>query len=174
MYYLAPTLVSTHQVSNDLREVGIDYWHVHVVSKDEAGLKSEALHSSNWLETTDLVRDGFIGAIYGLIAGVVAAGIMMMFKPFGPDTPVIAYVFLVVVITLIGAWVGGLTGMDSENKKLKRFHKDIEAGRYLVLIYARKGMMEKIGAMMRERHPEARHVATDRHVINPFGSVEQG
>ena len=74
---------------------------------------------------------------------------------------------------MFGAWVGGLTGMDSENQKLKRFHDDIEAGQYLILIYARKGEGEKIKEMMRGRHPESRHVATDRHFINPFAQVER-
>jgi len=78
-----------------------------------------------------------------------------------------------VVATLFGAWVGGLTGMDSENQKLKNFHDDIEAGGNLILIYARKGQGEKIKDMMRERHPESRHIATDRHFINPFSSVER-
>lgn len=172
MYYLAPSLVSTHQISNDLRDVGIDEWHVHVISKDEAGLKKEKLHSSNWLETRDLLRYGFIGANFGLIAGVIAAGAMMLFEPFGPNVPAIAYFFLVLVATLFGAWVGGLIGIDSENQKLKRFHDDIEAGKYLVLIYARKGSGERVKEMMRERHPESRHVATDRHLFNPFAGVE--
>ena len=66
-----------------------------------------------------------------------------------------------------------LTGIDSENQKLKRFHDDIEAGKYLILIYARKGEGEKIKEMMRGRHPESRHVATDRHFINPFAQVER-
>ena len=87
MYYLAPTLVSTNQISNDLHDVGVDDWRLHVVSKDEAGLKNERIHSSNWLETTDLLRVGFIGANFGFIFGVLAAGILMLFKPFGPDTP---------------------------------------------------------------------------------------
>lgn len=173
MYYLTPSLVSTHQVSDDLHDVGIDDWHVHVISKDEAGLKNEKLHSSNWLETKDLLRDGFIGANIGFIIGVLAAGGMMLFKPFGPNVPGIAYFFLVVVATLFGAWVGGLTGMDSENHKLKRFHDEIEAGKYLILIYARKGMGDKVKQMMRARHPESRHVATDRHFINPFAGVER-
>ena len=73
MYYLAPNLVSTRRVSDDLHDVGIGDWHVHVISKDEAGLKNEKLHSSNWLETTDLLRDGFIGANFGFIVGVLAA-----------------------------------------------------------------------------------------------------
>ncbi len=173
MYYLAPSLVSTHQISDDIHSVGIDDWLVHVVSKDEAGLKKEKLHSSNWLETTDLLRDGFIGANFGFIAGVLAAGALMYFQPFGEGVPGIVYFFMVVVATLFGAWVGGLTGMDSENRKLRRFHDDIEAGKYLILIYAPKGHGEQIKAMMRERHPEARHVATDRHFINPFGRVER-
>ena len=173
MYYLAPSLISTQKISEDLRDVGIDDWLLHVVSKDEAGLNKEKIHSSNWLETTDLLRDGFIGANFGFIAGAIAAGSLILIEPFGPNVPKIAFIFLVVVATLFGAWVGGLTGMDSENRKLRRFHDDIEAGKYLILIYARKGLGERIKAMMRERHPEARHVATDRHFINPFSRVER-
>jgi hypothetical protein len=173
MYYLAPSLVSTREVSDDLHDVGIEDWHIHVISKDESGLKNDKLHSSNWLETTDLLRDGFIGANIGFVVGVLGAGILMLFKPFGPNFPVIANFFLVAVATLFGAWVGGLTGMDSENQKLKRFKVDIEAGKYLLLIYARKGMGEQIKAMMIDRHPEARHIATDRHFINPFSQVER-
>ena len=173
MYYLTPSLVSTHQVSEDLRDVGIEDWNVHVVSKDAAGIKRDKLHSSNWFETKDLLRDGFIGANIGLIVGVLAAAAMAIFEPFGPNLPSVVLIFPVAVAALFGAWVGGLIGLDTENQKLKRFHDDIEAGKYLILIYARKGMGEKVQEMMGERHPEARHVATDRHFINPFARVER-
>ena len=74
MYYLAPSLVSTRQISDDLQRSGIDDWHVHVISKDETGLKKDKIHSSNWLETKDLLRNGFIGANIGFIVGVLGAG----------------------------------------------------------------------------------------------------
>ncbi len=57
MYYLAPSLLSTHKISDDLIDLGIADWFVHVISKDAAGLKKEHLHSANWLETHDLLRD---------------------------------------------------------------------------------------------------------------------
>lgn len=171
MYYLAPSLVSTHQISDDLKGVGISDWNVHVISKDPAGLKKERLHSANWLETHDLLRDGFIGANFGFIFGVLAAGALMLFKPFGPNVPGIAYAFLIGVLTLFGAWVGGLTGMDSENQKIRRFHDDIEAGKYVILIYAPKGQGEVVKEMMGRKHPESRHIATDRQFINPFSRV---
>lgn len=173
MYYLAPNLVSTHEISDDLHDVGINDWLLHVISRDEEGLKKEKLHSSNWLETTDLLRDGFIGANLGFIGGVLLAGALMFFEPFGPNIPGVALFFLVAVATLFGAWAGGLVGFDSENRKIRRFHDDIEEGEFLILIYAPKGKGEAIKAMMAERHPEARHVGTDRHFINPFSRVER-
>jgi hypothetical protein len=66
-----------------------------------------------------------------------------------------------------------LTGIDSENQKLRSFHSAIEEGNYLILIYARKGQGEVIKKMMRERHSESRHVATDRHFINPFAHISR-
>lgn len=173
MYYIAPSLPSSHQISDDLQGIGIADWLIHVISKDEAGLRKERLHSSNWFETHDLIRDGFIGANLGFIAGVILAGAVMFLQPFGENTPNVVYFFVVIVATLFGAWVGGLIGMQSENRKIRRFHGDIETGKYLFLIYAPKGYGERIKEMMLERHPEAKHVATDRHFINPFSRVRR-
>ena len=172
-YYLAPTLESTHQISDDLHEVGVMDWFLHVISKDEAGLKREHIHSSNYLETTDIVRDGLIGANLGFIAAVIAAGLVMLLEPFGPETPKVIYFFVIVVFTLFGAWVGGLTGIDKRNKKLKRFQGDIDAGKYLILIYAFKEQEDVIREMMREKHGEARLVAIDRRFLNPFSGLRR-
>ena len=58
-------------------------------------------------------------------------------------------------------------------KKLAKFHHDIDAGRYLILIYARRGKGAAIRAMMRARHPEADLVAMDRNYFNPFSAVRK-
>ena len=83
------------------------------------------------------------------------------------------YFAVVVVFTMFGAWVGGLTGIDKENKKLSRFHDDIEEGKYLILIYAGKEKEDVIRDMMREQHTEARLVAIDRHILNPFRGLRR-
>jgi len=172
-YYLAPSLESAHKISDDLHEEGVNDWFLHIISKDEAGLQKEKLHSSNWFETTDLIRLGFMGANIGFISGVILTALMVFFKPFGPEVSGFAMLGTVVVPTLFGAWVGGLTGMDSENRKLRRFHDDIEGGKYLILIYVHKGQGETVKAMMRQKHPESTHRATDRHFINPFSRLRR-
>ena len=97
----------------------------------------------------------------------------MFFEPFGPDVPRFVYLLIVAVATMFGAWEGGLTGIATENSKLKKFHHDIEAGKYLILIYARKEQGAAVRALMRAKHPEAELVAVNTHFINPFKPVRR-
>ena len=173
LYYLAPTLDSTHRVTDDLHAAGVKDFFLHVISKNESGLKTQHIHSSNYLETLDIVRGGFIGAAIGLLVGLIGAVLLMYFEPFGAEVPNFVYVIVVAVATLFGAWEGGLAGIATENRKLAKFHHDIEAGRYLILIYARKKQGAAVRAMMRARHPEAELVAIDRHFINPFSTLRK-
>lgn len=175
MYYLAPTLKTTAEVSDDLHQVGVKDYYLHVVSKDESGLQQHHLRSSNWLETRDIVRDGFIGAAWGFIAGLIGVGLLGYFDPFGPaiEVPNYVYIVLVCVATLFGAWEGGLTGIDSENKKIRRFHSELETGKYLILVYVRKHQEDTVRQMMRQRHPDARLAAIDTHFINPFSRITE-
>ena len=173
LYYLAPTLDSTHHISNDVHAVGVKDFFLHVISRDEAGLTKQHIHSSNYLETLDLIRDGFIGGAIGFIPGLIGVGLLKLFEPFGPNVPGIVYFATVAVAILFGAWEGGLTGIATENKKLAKFHNDVEAGRYLILIYAPKEQEATVTEMMRARHPEAELAAIDRHFVNPFSAVRR-
>ncbi|HKE97146.1 MAG TPA: hypothetical protein VKB34_22745 [Povalibacter sp.] len=170
LYFLAPSLSCTQDVSDDLHAAGVSDFYLHVISRDESGLKKQHIHSSNYLETLDVIRDGFIGAALGFAVGLVGIALLMYFRPFGPDVqvPTFVYVILVGAATLFGAWEGGLTGIATENKKLRRFHEAIESGKYLILVYVRRQQEDVVRRMMKERHPDAELAAVDTHFINPF------
>jgi hypothetical protein len=171
LYYLAPGLESAHRVSDDLHGVGISDFFLHVIAKDESGLIKRQVHSGNYLETLDVIREGTLGAMIGFAAGLIGAALLTYFGPF-EDIPGVVYIALVAVATLFGAWAGGLLGIENENKKLAKFHGDLEAGKYLILIYARKEQETAVVEMMHTRHPEAELTGVDRHFINPFSAVQ--
>jgi hypothetical protein len=174
LYYLAPTLDSTHEIFDDLHAVGVRDFFVHVIGRDEAGLKKQHIHSSNYLETLDVVRDGVIGGAVGFVVGLIGVALLRYFDPFGVEVPNFVYYLIVGVATLFGTWEGGLIGIGQENRKLAKFHGDIQDGKFLILIYALKEQEEKVRQMMRERHPESVFAAVDRHFINPFSSLRRG
>jgi hypothetical protein len=173
LYYLAPSLPVTHDISDHLHGVGVRDFYLHVVAKDEHGLRQQHIHSANYLETLDVLRDGFIGAAIGLACGLAGIGLLIYFQPFGPIVPTFVYVILVAAATLFGSWVGGLTGIDSEHKKLRKFHDAIEAGKFLILVYVRRQQEVAVQTMMQEKHPESELVGVDRYFINPFHSVKR-
>ncbi len=170
LYYLSSTLACTQDVSDDLHRAGVSDFYLHVISRDESGLKKQQIHSSNYLETLDVVRDGLIGAGLGLIVGMIGIGLLMYFRPFGPDVeiPTFVYALLAGAATLFGAWEGGLMGIASENRKLARFRDAIASGKYLILVYVRRHQEASVRKMMAERHPDAELVACDTHFANPF------
>lgn len=172
LYYLSPTLDSTRAISDDLHAIGVDDWYIHVISKDEAGLNKRRIHSSNYVETMDFMRAGFFGAYVGFAFGVLGALLLIAVKPFG-DVPSFPYIVFVIFATLFGAWEGGLYGVATENKKLENFHDDIESGKHLVLIYARRNKIAAVQSMMSDKHPESRHVATDAHFVSAFSGVQR-
>ncbi|MDT8397994.1 MAG: hypothetical protein RQ899_05200 [Pseudomonadales bacterium] len=169
-YYLSPTLASAEHISDDLHQSGVSDWFIHIISRNEAGLNRKHLHSSNYLETLDIIRDGLIGAVCGFFAGLIFAGGIATFEPFGPEIPMLVYVGVVFLLTCFGAWQGGLVGISSENKKLERFHDEIATGKYLILVYAHKNEEENIRNMMSRLHPEARLVGFDARFYNPFST----
>lgn len=173
MYYLAPSLVSAHKISDDLHEAGVIDWFLHVISNNESGLSKEHVHSSNYLETLDLVRDGAIGALIGFFVGVVIAGTLMYLKPFGPQMPEVIYLFVILLLTFFGSWEGGLMGIASKNKKHAKFEDELKAGKYLILIYAKKNQETAIRETMSNKHSEAELVAMDTHFLNPFSSLDR-
>jgi hypothetical protein len=173
IYYLTSTLDSTSHITDNLHEAGISDWFIHVLSKDEAGLRKMKIHSSNYLEKLDILRFGILGAITGFIVGLFAANWMDSAKPFGPDVPLIVYFAIVGVFTAFGSWEGGLIGIASENKKIALFHDDIAAGKYLILIYARKDMESTVKTVMDSKHPEAELVAEDGYFYNPLTGLKR-
>src|ERR1700704_1919608 len=83
IYFLTPTIATTDQVSADLHAVGVNDFYLHVICRDHAGLKRHQIHSSNYFETLDVVRDGFIGAALGCLIGLAGGGLLLYTKPLG-------------------------------------------------------------------------------------------
>jgi len=168
MYYLTDTIDSAEQISTDLHSVGITHWNFHVLSKDEAGLYKRHIHSANYLQKLDVVRDAERGALLGLLGGIYTAIYISTSDPFGPNPGGLAYLTAIGFITLFGAWVGGLAGLAKENQKIARYHDAIEAGQYLIMIDVKAAEESRVRHLMSEKHPEAAFKRVGSTFINPF------
>lgn len=74
---------------------------------------------------------------------------------------------------MFGAWEGGLAGVALENRKIRPFHDDLEAGAYLLLIYAKNQFENPVIKTMDLKHPEAEWVAVDSGFYNPLSKLKR-
>ena len=66
---------------------------------------------------------------------------------------------VILAMSLIGAivsiWASGMIAADVPNTRLKKFSKDIEQGRILLMVDVPKLQIGEITAMIREQYPDA-------------------
>lgn len=168
LYYLTDSLDSAEGISKDLHQAGVTDWNFHVLSKDEAGLYKRHIHSANYLQKLDIIRDGERGAMIGFAVAVLVAWYLSSAEIFGSRPGALAYLTVLGVFTLFGAWMGGLVGLSSENQKIVQFHDEIESGRFLIMIDVKSGEEDRVRAVMAGRHPEAQFKRAGSTFVNPF------
>ena len=134
LYYLADNIETVDQVANLLQRQGVTGWNFHVLSRDEAGLYKHHLHSATPLHSRDVLRFGERGALFGLIAGIVISLVAISMFEYLQSRMLIGGIVITALVTLHGAWIGGMAGLATENHKIKRFHRDIDNGKFLLMI----------------------------------------
>lgn len=169
LYYVSDDLATTRAISETLHQEGVTDWHFHVVARDEGGLYRHHVHSATPIQQLDVVHTGeryaIVGALIGLVAGVVAY--------LSSELPAYAVIMFAGLAGMFGGWLGGMVGLSRENYKLEPFHKEIEAGRYLIMVDVRPDSRARVREIMNMGFPRVRYCGKDTTFINPFKSPRQ-
>ncbi|MGZ8191749.1 MAG: DUF1269 domain-containing protein [Methylococcaceae bacterium] len=151
IYFLVPNITITQKIVDELRSEGIEDRHIHILAKRDTPL--EDMPEAGLTIKTDFVpaleRGVALGGTTGLLAGLVG----LRFAGFAiAGGPVLG---LIMAGATIGSLMGGLSGMNSGNSRLKKFEQAIEEGELLVLLDIPKDRIETITQLITKHHPEA-------------------
>ncbi|MGZ8182460.1 MAG: DUF1269 domain-containing protein [Methylobacter sp.] len=151
IYFLVPNIAITQKIVDELRSEGIEDRHIHILAKRDTPL--EDMPEAGLTIKTDFVpaleRGVALGGTTGLLAGLVG----LRFAGFAiAGGPVLG---LIMAGATIGSLMGGLSGMNSGNSRLKKFEQAIEEGELLVLLDIPKDRIETITQLITKHHPEA-------------------
>jgi hypothetical protein len=165
LYYVANDLETTVRISDKLHALGISDWNFHVIARDESGIYTHRLHSATPYHKQDIIRTGERWALAGAGAGLSAA-LLVAASPVGFDG--LTGILLVLVGLLTGVCGGFISGRSRENHKIARFHDDIEAGRYLILVDVDKKSRADVIELMNLQFGAVNFRGSDSPFINPF------
>ena len=157
LYFLLPNLDVTHKVVDELLLARIEERHIHVIAKEGTPLKD--LPEASLIQKSDFVpaveRGVAMGGATGIAAGLVAIALPGVVIAGG------ALLAMGLAGAGMGAWLGGMIGMDVENTHIKQFESAIQAGQILVLVDVPKDRVDDIQNSVKKHHSDADFEGTE-------------
>lgn len=157
LYFLLPDLEVTHKVVDELLLARIEERHIHVIARE--GVSLGDLPKASLVQKSDFVpameRGVALGGATGVLAGLAALAMPGVVIAGG------ALLAMGLLGAGMGAWLGGMIGMDVENTHIRQFESAIQAGELLVLVDVPKSRVEEIQKLVKKHHPEADFEGTE-------------
>jgi hypothetical protein len=159
IYFLVPDIAAAKRIIDELLLARIEERHLHVIAK--RGTPLEDLPEASLLQKTDLIPAVERGLALGGTAGVLA-GLVAIALP-GAGTVIAGGILLASALAGagVGAWLGGMVGMNVGNTRIKQFEDAIEAGQLLVLADVPRDRVDDIEERVRQHLPEAEIEGTE-------------
>jgi len=165
LYFLVPNLEIATKVVEDLLLARIEERHIHVIAKRGTPLgdlpEASLLQKSDFLPAVE--RAVALGGATGTLAGLVALALVPGIVVAG------GAVLLASALSGagVGAWLGGMVGMNVSNTRLKAFEGAIERGELLILVDVPFAKVDEITERVKKQHPEAELEGTEP-TVPPF------
>ena len=151
IYFLVPDIATAKRIVDELLLARIEERRLHVLAK--RGTPLEDLPEASLLQKSDFVpavqRGLALGGATGVLAGLVAVAL--------PATPLVIAGGVILGASLagagVGAWLGGMVGMNVGNTRLQKFAEAIENGALLVMADVPRSRVEEIEERVKNHLP---------------------
>jgi len=154
LYFIAKDLQTLLQAKAGIEGLNDQDMDLHVWGRNREVLVTHDLRPLDAVSQSDVVHSGEQGALMGCVAGMVLGAILMVAEPFGLETGFLPFVFVTILFTLFGSWLGGLVGVSSDNYQLERFHEQVDAGYYIMQLDVAQNALDNTVAHLARQAPE--------------------
>lgn len=160
LYFLVPEVSTARKIVDEMLLARLEVKHIHVIARD--GTELEDLPRATLMQKSDFVPAVERGLALGGAAGVFAGLAAMAF----PGVVIAGGALLGIGLAGagMGAWIGGMIGLDVQNSRLAQFEDEINAGGILMLIDVPKDRVDEFKSLVKKHHPEAEFEGTEPQI----------
>lgn len=157
LYFLLPNVEVAHKVVDELLLARVEERHIHVIAPEGVALGD--LPEASLLQKSDFIpaveRGVALGGATGVLAGLAAVAMPGVVIAGG------ALLAMGLLGAGMGAWLGGMIGLDVDNTRVKEFQSAIEKGELLMMVDVPKDRVSEIEGLVRKHHPDADFEGTE-------------
>ncbi len=153
LYFLLPDVKTAKAVFNKLLLARIEQRHAFFLARK--GMPLSDLPEATMLQKSDEIRGLAQGLVVGGATGAIAGVVAMTFPPSGLAMGLGVILAMSLVGAIVGVWASGMIASSVPNTRLRKFSRDIEQGKILLMVDVPKDQIEEISDMIREQYPDA-------------------
>ena len=163
LYYLLPSVAAARVAMDELLLARIEARHIRFMTSGPA--LPPDLPEASLLQRTDIVRGAEMGMAAGVALGLLAGiGLLYYFDLDRAGLKAAVVVIASLIGMLFGAWASSMQGASLPNSRLSAFAQELERGSILLLVDVPSGEVDKVEAVMAERHPEMQFRGEESHI----------
>lgn len=151
--YLLPDVKHAKATMRHLLLARIEERHIHVLAKEGTDLGD--LPTATIGQKSDFYHAMALGIVVGGTTGLIAGLSAFYYSPDSSIPGLNGIAMLAFMGSVFGVWVSGLIGTDVPNTRLRKFSKEIENGKLLMMIDVPLRRAAEVKAIMHKQHPEA-------------------
>jgi hypothetical protein len=162
IYFLVPDIESGKKMVNEFLLAHVEWKHIHVLAK--RGTPLEDLPEASFWQKSDIIpameRAVAMGGATGMLCGLAALALEPHLVVAG------GAILLATSVTgvSVGAWLGGMIGLNVGSTRLKQFEAAIESGELLVIADVPRERVDEITERIKRILPDAEPEGTESHV----------
>lgn len=160
-YFLIKHLEPLKQTIDELEKAEVGHNRIHVMAKHPHVLENEGILATTPWEDTDIMPSGYHGAWRGFWVGLIAGFLFASSDPFGIDIGLGAWLFVTVLCTGFGAWLGGLLGLSQVQHDLRPYVSKVKNGYFLMLVDVDREVNLLVVQNIIDRHQEFEYSNVD-------------
>ena len=162
LYYLLPNVLSARALLDELLLARIEERYLHFYAKE--GVLLPDMPEVNLLQKTDLVHGLERGMLIGIISGLLAGTLFLMFPGESPGFFVGALLLSSIGGGLLGSLFSVRTATAVPNSKLSTFANEIEENKVVLIVDVPLRRVAEIERLIVNRHPDSRLAGVEKHV----------
>lgn len=171
-YYISDDLDDLESIETELESHGITTPQIHVLSRDDAGLRKHGLHRVPSFMKKDVVHSTSIAALFGFLCAVLVLSVAQ-FSGVTQTVGWIPFIFLAIVVMALITWEGGMWGIHHPNIHFERFQQALDEGKHVLYVEVKKPQ-EVILLSVTNRHPRLQAAGTEDSSNGLLISAENG
>ena len=165
LFFVLPDLACASQTAHDLWRAHVADESMRFVGRDDLPLGR--LNASSVTETSDLTHSLRLGAIVGLVCGVLLGSYLVLVPPPGLEPGLGTLAVSCLFGSLFGSWAASLVGVSVPNRQIEPFQRDIDRGRILMMVDVPPERVLEIQQIVKAEHPDVTDIGTHPPARHP-------